>query len=44
VLTVLSSTGGDAVVQAARSLNARSIDVSHLSLKDIFLESVTVED
>lgn len=44
VLTVLSSTGGDAVVRAARSLNASSIDVSHLSLKDIFLETVAVED
>jgi hypothetical protein len=44
VLTILSSAGGDAIVQAGRSLNARSIDVAPLSLKDIFLETVAAED
>jgi ABC-type multidrug transport system ATPase subunit len=44
VLTVLSSAGGDAIVQAGRSMNARSIDVVPLSLKDIFLETVAAED
>jgi ABC-2 type transport system ATP-binding protein len=44
VLTVLSTGGADAIVEAGRSLNARSIDVSPLSLKDIFLETVAAED
>ena len=44
VLTVLSSTGADAVVAEARALNPVSIDVVPVTLKEIFLESVVAED
>ena len=44
VLTVLSSSGSDGVVNAARSLNVRSIDVVPLTLRDIFLDTVAAED
>jgi len=43
VLTVLSSAGADRVVDEARALGATSVDVVPVSLKDIFLESVTTE-
>jgi ABC-2 type transport system ATP-binding protein len=44
VLTVLSSTGPDAVVAEARGLNPVSVDVTPVPLKDIFLETVLTED
>ena len=44
VLTVLSSSGGDAVIQELRGYRPSSFDVSPVSLKEIFLESVRTED
>jgi len=44
VLTVLSSAGADAIVEEARALQPRSVDVVPVTLKEIFLESVSAED
>jgi ABC-2 type transport system ATP-binding protein len=44
VLTVLSAGGGDAVIAELRGYRPASLDVSPVSLKDIFLESVRTED
>jgi len=43
VLTVLSSAGADGIVAEARPLNATSIDVVPVTLKDIFLDTVVGE-
>ena len=43
VLTVLSSAGSDRLVDEARALNPRSVDVTAVTLKDIFLETVVGE-
>ena len=44
VLTVLSNTGANRIVDEARALNPRSVDVAAVALKDIFLETVVTED
>jgi ABC-2 type transport system ATP-binding protein len=44
VLTLLSSAGTDQVVNEAWALHPVSIDVTPVSLKDIFLETVVAED
>ena len=44
VITVLSSSGGDAVINELRGYRPSSFDVTPVSLKDIFLESVRTED
>ena len=44
VLTVLSASGGDAVIEELRGYRPAAFDVSPVSLKDIFLESVRTED
>ena len=44
VLTVLSSAGADGVLDEARALNPVSVDVVPVTLKEIFLETVTSED
>ena len=44
VLTVLSSAGADAVLAEARALNPLSTDSTPVTLKDLFLDSVVVED
>lgn len=44
VLTVLSTSGGDAVIEELRGYRPAAFDVSPVSLKDIFLESVRTED
>ena len=44
VLTVLSSSGGDAVIEELRGYRPSSFEVSPVSLKDIFLESVRVTE
>jgi ABC-2 type transport system ATP-binding protein len=44
VMTVLSSRGADAVVEAAQSLHPRSTEVFPVTLKEIFLETVNAED
>ena len=44
VLSVLSSAGADAVVDEARQLNPLSVDVAPVTLKEIFLETVTAEE
>jgi ABC-2 type transport system ATP-binding protein len=44
VLTVLSAGGGSAVIDELRGYRPASLDVSPVSLKDIFLESVRTED
>ena len=44
VLSVLSSRGSEPVLHEARTLNAVSVDVLPVSLKEIFLETVTRED
>jgi hypothetical protein len=43
-LTILSSTGGPAVLEELRGYRPSSIDVSPVTLKDIFLDSVRTED
>ena len=44
VLEVLSSNGSEAVLDEARELHPRSTDVRPVSLKEIFLECVAVEE
>jgi ABC-2 type transport system ATP-binding protein len=44
VLSVLSSAGADGVLEEARQLNPVSVDVAPVTLKEIFLETVAVED
>jgi ABC-2 type transport system ATP-binding protein len=44
VLTVLSSTGADRILDEARALNPVSVDVVPVTLKEIFLETVAAED
>jgi ABC-2 type transport system ATP-binding protein len=44
VLSVLSSAGAERIVDEARALNPVSIDVAPVTLKEIFLETVTAED
>jgi ABC-2 type transport system ATP-binding protein len=44
VMTVLSSAGIDAVIGEARVLNPVSTDSAPVTLKDIFLDTVSVED
>jgi ABC-2 type transport system ATP-binding protein len=44
VLSVLSSKGSDAILDEARALNPRSVEVTPVSLKEIFLETVSAED
>ncbi|MBI3209762.1 MAG: ABC transporter ATP-binding protein [Candidatus Solibacter usitatus] len=44
VLTVLSSAGSDAVLDEARALNPVSVDAAPVTLKEIFLETVTTEN
>jgi ABC-2 type transport system ATP-binding protein len=43
VLTVLSSAGVERIAAEGRALGARSVDVAPVTLKEIFLETVTVE-
>jgi hypothetical protein len=40
VLTVLSSTGAERVLEEARALNPVSVEVGPVTLKEIFLETV----
>ena len=42
-MTVLSSSGGNAVIEELRGYRPSAFDVSPVSLKDIFLESVRTE-
>jgi len=44
VITLLSSAGSEQVANEARALRPVSVDVSPVSLKDIFLETVVAED
>ena len=44
VLTVLSNAGGDALIEEAMRFGPVSADVLPVTLKEIFLESVAVED
>jgi ABC-2 type transport system ATP-binding protein len=44
VLTVLSSAGAERILDEARALNPVSVDVVPVTLKEIFLETVTTED
>lgn len=44
VITILSSAGGNAVIEELRGYRPASLDVSPVTLKDIFLESVRTED
>ena len=44
VLTILSSSGADAIVEEARALGPRSVDVVPVTLKEIFLESAAAEE
>ena len=44
VLTVLSSAGAERIVDEARALNPVAVDVTPVTLKEIFLETVTAED
>jgi ABC-2 type transport system ATP-binding protein len=44
VLTVLSSAGADGILNEARALSPVSVDVGPVTLKEIFLETVTTEN
>ena len=44
VITVLTSIGPDRVLDEARLLNPLSVDIVPVTLKEIFLETVTAED
>ena len=44
VLTVLSSAGADTILDEARALSPRSVDVAPVTLKEIFLETAGTED
>ena len=44
VLTVLSSAGTERILDEARAFNPVSVDVIPVTLKEIFLETVTAED
>ena len=44
VLTILTSAGAEHIVEQARLLHPVSIDVVPVTLRDIFLETVAVED
>jgi len=44
VLTVLSSAGDERIVAEGRALGAVSVDTGPVTLKEIFLETVTAED
>ena len=44
VLSLLSRSGEEGLVAEARALNARSVDVLPVTLKEIFLETVGVEN
>ena len=44
VLSVLSSAGAEPVLDEARALNPVSMDVVPVTLKEIFLEAVALED
>lgn len=44
VLTVLSSAGAERILDEARALGPVSVDVVPVTLKEIFLETVTAED
>lgn len=44
VITILSSNGGTAIIEELRGYRPASIEVSPVTLKDIFLESVRTED
>jgi ABC-2 type transport system ATP-binding protein len=44
VITVLSSAGPDRILDEARPLNPVSVDIVPVTLKEIFLETVTAED
>jgi ABC-2 type transport system ATP-binding protein len=44
VLTVLASSNSDGIVEEARALSPVSVDISPVTLKDIFLETVAGED
>jgi ABC-2 type transport system ATP-binding protein len=44
VLTVLSSAGAEGVIEEARALGPVSVEVVPVTLKEIFLDTVTAED
>ena len=44
VLTVLCSAGAEPVIEEAQALQPRSVDVAPVPLKEIFLETVAVEN
>jgi hypothetical protein len=44
VLTVLSSAGEETIVAEGRALQPASVDVTAVTLKEIFLETVTAEE
>jgi ABC-2 type transport system ATP-binding protein len=43
VMTLLSSAGAESILAEARALNPVSIDVTRVTLKEIFLDAVAVE-
>jgi ABC-2 type transport system ATP-binding protein len=44
VLTVLSSAGDEGIVAEGRAIGAVSVDTGPVTLKEIFLETVSAED
>jgi ABC-2 type transport system ATP-binding protein len=44
VITILAASGADAIVEEARALQPTAVDVQPITLKDIFLDSVSAED
>jgi ABC-2 type transport system ATP-binding protein len=43
-VSVLASSGAERIVEHVRGLGARSVDVAPVTLKEVFLETVTKED
>ena len=43
MITVLTSGGADRLVEEARAFNPVSVDIAPVTLKEIFLETVTAE-
>ena len=43
-MTVVSSDGAERILEEARALGPRSVDVFPVTLKEIFLETVSSED
>jgi hypothetical protein len=44
VITIIASQGAERIVEEARRLGPIAVDVTPITLKDIFLETVSAEE